>query len=190
MCKSVYKVLSDEQLVVLSKQGDMTSIGELYIRYFRLVQKRCLSFTKNSEQSKDLAQDVMLKVIDKICSFKGESKFATWLYAITFNYCTDHVRKFQPLTSLDNNLDFIFWEETDNESATKKERKFNNAELALLSVSAHDQMLLKRKYQYNKSIKELQEIYNLSPSAVKMRLSRAKEKAASVYYNIKLNPAA
>lgn len=190
MCIKMKKVLSDEELVALTKQGDMNAMGELYTRYFPLVKNKCYSFTRNTEQAKDLAQDIMLKIIDKLISFKQESKFTTWLYAITFNYCTDHVRKPKLFTPLENVNNVMTYDEAELESAIKMEHKLSSAELALSTISEKDQQLLAMKYQYNKSIKDIQVKYNLSESAVKMRLSRAKEKASRIYYKMKLNPAA
>ena len=55
---------------------------------------------------------------------------------------------------------------------------------ALMTISTQDKQLLLMKYQYNKSIHELQKEYKLSASAVKMRLLRARNKVVSVYSTI------
>lgn len=181
MREKINKFPTDELLINAIQQGDKNSMGELYLRYIPIVRNRCLSFTKNTEIAKDLAQDIMLKVIDKVNSFKGDSRFSTWLYALTFNYCIDHVKKTQFFTSLEECNDIMTYEELELESAVKKELKIINAERALAAISKKDQQLLIMKYQYNKSIKELQDLYNLSASAVKMRLLRAREKATDLY---------
>ena len=184
--------MADEHLVILIQQGDINAMGELYLRYFPLVKSKCLSFTKNNEQAQDQAQDVMLKVMEKISSFKGESKFSTWLYAITFNYCSDQIRRANAYysVSLDTNYNLFEQAENDLEDEVNFELMEISAKRALAEVPQNDQHLLIMKYQYNKSIKELQDMYKLSASAIKMRLLRAREKATHLYTRKMLDHAA
>jgi RNA polymerase sigma-70 factor (ECF subfamily) len=177
------KLISDEQLVVQLQLGNQNAMGELYIRYHMLVFSKCLSFTKNTDDANDLAQDVMIRVMEKIGSFKAESKFSTWLYAITFNYCTDKLRKAKGkyFESVHEHFDIEDHSASELEIAREKNHKENKAGKALMAISEEDQQLLLMKYQLDKSIYDLQCIYNLSASAVKMRLLRAKEKAVTFY---------
>lgn len=186
------KSLTDEQLVRMLQQGDRCAMGELYARYYTLVFNKCLSFVKNTNDAGDLAQDVMLKVMEKINSFKGESKFSTWLYAITFNYSTDQVRKVKDkyFASLDAQFDLVDHSEVELEEATKMDMRDGHAEKALTAISRKDQQLLIMKYQFNKSIQDLQTMYDLSASAIKMRLLRARAKASDSYYRMITNHAA
>ncbi|MEQ9286201.1 MAG: RNA polymerase sigma factor [Cyclobacteriaceae bacterium] len=174
---------TDEQLIKQFQQGDQLAMGELYSRYYMLVFAKSLSFVKNTDDAADLAQDIMLRVMEKAGTFKQESKFSTWLYAITFNYCTDRVRKnknryYEYMDVLDSHIDHST---EDQDLVFENETKEKVAEEALMAISREDHELLLMKYQLNKSIHELQSIYNLSASAVKMRLMRAREKAATIY---------
>jgi RNA polymerase sigma-70 factor (ECF subfamily) len=54
-------------------------------------------------------------------------------------------------------------------------------EIALTLIPPEDRMILQMKYQDDVPIKELQEVLELSESAVKMRLSRAKAKIVELY---------
>jgi RNA polymerase sigma factor (sigma-70 family) len=177
------KQLSDEKLVKLLQQGQFHAMAGLYARYYLVVFNKCLSFVKNTDDASDLTQDIMLKVMERIASFKGESKFSTWLYAITYNYCTDFVRKQKKLSNqpYGGMIDYIFSFSSEHEDAQINETKIRNAERALQLISTDEQELLRQKYQLNKTISELQKTYNLSASAVKMRLMRAREKADITY---------
>jgi len=48
--------------------------------------------TGDVDSASDLAQDVFLKAFQRLQSFRGDSKFSTWLYSITRNRCLDEVR--------------------------------------------------------------------------------------------------
>lgn len=176
-------ILNDEVLALEAKQGNEQAIGVLYSRYYMLVFNKCLSFTKNADEASDLAQDVMLRVIEKIGTFNGQSKFSTWLYSITFNYCTDQMRKKKGKYFEDINLHYELVDYSQNQldEVNELEAREGEAGMALSLISKEDQDLLMLKYQMNKSIREIQVLLNLSPSAVKMRLKRAREKASTVY---------
>ncbi|KPL23003.1 MAG: hypothetical protein AMS23_07180, partial [Bacteroides sp. SM1_62] len=85
--------LSDEQLVIEYLKGDNNSLGILYDRYYSKVYHKCLSFSRNPDDAFDLAQDVLMKAFSNIRSFRGSSKFSTWLYSITTNHCISKAAK-------------------------------------------------------------------------------------------------
>ncbi len=68
------------------------SFAKLYELYFPLVQRICNRYTKNYELAQDLAQEVFLKIHDRMESFQGQSQPSTWLYRITVNHCLDYLR--------------------------------------------------------------------------------------------------
>jgi len=172
---------SDDQLVNLIKNGDKRAMSELYLKYYMLVLNKCISFSRNLEEANDLTHDIMLKILENINSFKGASKFSTWLYSVTINYCIDQKRKnkriyFEPL---DNLYDYNDTTLEDLEVQLMKERTSQSAFKVLSDLDSDDQELLMMKYGKNKSIRELQVLYKLSSSAVKMKLMRARRKASN-----------
>ncbi|MFT5640900.1 MAG: RNA polymerase sigma factor (sigma-70 family) [Cyclobacteriaceae bacterium] len=184
--------LTDECLVKLLQNGDKNAMGELYSRYFSLAHRKCISFTKNVDDANDLTQDVMIRVMEKIHLFKGESKFSTWLYSVTSNYCTDAIRKTKRTSfeSIDATYDLADLSPFEHEEREENEIRVDVAGRALAGISKEDQQLLFMKYQFNKSIQELQVTYSISASAVKMRLLRARSKAVDMYSLISMQSAA
>jgi len=65
----------------------------LYDRYAGLVYNKCYGFARDEHEAKDLTQDVFLKLFVKLASFKGKSKFSTWLYSFTYNHCVNYVTR-------------------------------------------------------------------------------------------------
>lgn len=184
--------MTDEQLAKAVKQGSSPAMGELYSRYYLLVFNKCLSFAKNTDDASDMAQDIMIRVFEKLKSFKGDAKFSTWLYAVTFNFCTDRSRKAKGkfFSSIEVQYDLVDHSEARLQEALILGQKEEYASWALAQIEVEDQQLLMMKYQQNKSIQELQAIYGLSASAVKMRLLRARTKAVNVYNQVNLTVAA
>src|SRR5205085_796194 len=49
-------------------------------------------FTRDREDAADLAQEICVKAYQNLTSFKGQSKFSTWLFSIARNHCLNAVR--------------------------------------------------------------------------------------------------
>lgn len=48
---------------------------------------------QDTEDAKDITQEVFIKIYERMDSFKGEAKLSTWIYRITVNTCIDMLRK-------------------------------------------------------------------------------------------------
>src|SRR5262245_36860124 len=57
-----------------------------------MVYNTILGIVQNGTEAEDLAQEVFIKVFEKIGTFKGDSKFSTWLYRIATTTALDHLR--------------------------------------------------------------------------------------------------
>jgi RNA polymerase sigma-70 factor (ECF subfamily) len=179
--------LTDEALVeAIVKTNDTLLFEVLYDRFASLVYNKCYSFANGEDEAKDLTQDVFLRVYVKLASFKGKSKFSTWLYAFTYNHCVNYVtrntaKKIEKQSVSSDRIENIG---EDVDSTTE----FDNMRVEQLQkvmelISPDEKMILLLKYQDNLSIKELSSALDIGESAVKMRLKRAKEKLVQKYNN-------
>lgn len=79
--------LSDERLVRLIRDGAPKEAKicreELFGRYYPRVAGWSMKWTRNRDEALDLTQEVFLRVQQKLETFRGQSKFSTWLYTIT-----------------------------------------------------------------------------------------------------------
>lgn len=142
-----------------------------------------MSFTKNEEEAKDVAHDVILKIYLKLSGFNKKSKFSTWVYAITYNHCVDHQAKQKKMMNMAEEIRLE--EESDlNKSPTDTEILGLSVEtlyLLLEELSPTEKSLLLMKYQDGFSIKEIAELTGSGVSAVKMKLKRTKTKLMDIY---------
>lgn len=172
--------LSDEQLIYGVLDGNNENFGVIYSRYFSKVYAKCYSFSRNHDDAFDHTQEILLKAINNAGSFAGNSKFSTWLYSIATNYCITQTVK----------RNRIFFEEVQTgkmiaetdfgieefEERYKREELEDNIDAFLEQLSDEEKEILILKYRKNYSIKDLQLEYNLTASAIKMRLLRARLK--------------
>jgi RNA polymerase sigma-70 factor (ECF subfamily) len=85
--------MTDEQIIGRVRSGETRHFGELVRRYQDPVYGMVARFVGGSEDAQDIAQDVFLRVFRGLDGFRGESKFSTWLYRITWNLCADWLRR-------------------------------------------------------------------------------------------------
>ena len=89
--------LTDEELLLRyralenSAAGDAL-INQLFQRHHRRVAAWCYRMTGDLETSADFAQEIFLKAFQRLGSFRGDSRFTTWLYTIARNHCLDQLR--------------------------------------------------------------------------------------------------
>jgi RNA polymerase sigma-70 factor, ECF subfamily len=89
--------LTDEDLVARyrsqsgSPEGERW-LNELFQRHHTRVGLWCLRITGDRESAADLAQEVFLKAFRHMDSYRGDSKFSTWLYSITRNHCFNQIK--------------------------------------------------------------------------------------------------
>ena len=177
---------SDEELVAkIVEKNDTHLFAILYDRYAGVVYNKCYGFSKSKEEAQDLTHDVFIRLFVKLRTFKGRSKFSTWLYSFTYNFCVNYVqrnkeKKKEKVTVV---TDQIKEETNENEidDADLFELKSDKLAKALEMISPSEKMILLMKYQDDMSIKEISELLELGDSAVKMRLKRAKEKVVKAY---------
>ncbi len=173
--------MSDEEIVkriVHSQKADDFEI--IYNRYVTKVYHKCLSLTKDEELAKDLSHDIFLKVFINLSKFNEKSKFSTWLYRVVFNYCMDHLRKNEKTSTTEELIEINDEEDLSNEKQLL-EMKVEMLTKVLEALPIEEKSILLMKYQDDHSIKEMMVILDISESAVKMRLKRAKAKAIALY---------
>lgn len=183
-----YSQLTDEELVQkIVANNNTLFFGVLYDRYSKMVYNKCYGFAKSKDEAEDLTQDVFLMLFVKLASFKGKSKFSTWLYSFTYNFCVNYVNRNKQRKMSDNSIsmekaEYNLTEEIPDESIY--ELKANKLSKAMELISVEDKSILLLKYQDSSSIKELSEVLEIGESAVKMRLKRAKAKLLEIYNTI------
>ena len=89
--------LADEQLVARSQaSGCAESLDELLRRHLRKVRSLVFSMVLNHARADDLTQEVFLRAIRGLKSFRAEAKFSTWLFRITWNVLQDERSQREP----------------------------------------------------------------------------------------------
>jgi RNA polymerase sigma-70 factor (ECF subfamily) len=84
---------SDDELVLHAQSGAPRAFDQLVARHRRAVYQLALRVTSNPHDAEEIVQDTLLVLHRRLASFRGESKFSTWLYSVTRNAALMHVRQ-------------------------------------------------------------------------------------------------
>jgi RNA polymerase sigma-70 factor (ECF subfamily) len=85
----VYERLSDPILVRRAKDGDKLALSVLCDRYSPRVHKIAQHVLRDPEDARDAAQESLVKLVQRVGQFRGQSQFSTWLHRLVANTCKD-----------------------------------------------------------------------------------------------------
>lgn len=178
------KSISDEEVIEAYLETQNSNyFNILYDRYSKKVFGKCYSLLKSEAKAEDAAQEIFVKVLLNLSKFSGKSKFSTWLYSITYNFCIDVIRKNKKNVGVLVDDMGIYGEKVVDEIEDSEllEKNVFRLKEVLNILPAGDKAILLMKYQDEFSIKEICSIIDKSESAVKMKIKRAKEKFIRTY---------
>src|ERR1700681_1105881 len=173
----------DLDLVHASKNGDVSAFEQLVKRYDRKLLRIAHNVTHNTEDSQDAVQEAFLKAFQHLGQFREDSKFSTWLIRITVNQSLMKLRK---RASRDVSLDEDFQAEGDvlpmdaADWAPNPEQLYWASELRDILVNTLSELrpVLRAVFVLRDieglSTDQTAEVLNLSHTAVKARLWRAR----------------
>ncbi len=75
----------DEELVKRCAGGDREAFNDLVLKYQKKVFSVAYRFVGDPEEANDLAQEIFTAAYQNLKSFRGDSKFSTWLFQIATN---------------------------------------------------------------------------------------------------------
>jgi RNA polymerase sigma-70 factor (ECF subfamily) len=176
---------NEAELIKSVCSGDREAFYELVRPYERLVYVTAISILKNPDDAEEVAQEAVLKAFANIESFRGESKFSTWLIQITYNEARMNLRKGHRhlYESIDDKQegyegdywprDFADWRPIPSEVLEKEDIR-RTVENAINSLSPILREVVSLRDIQNLSVKETATILEISEGAVKTRLHRAR----------------
>ena len=173
----------DQIIIQQVLKGNTNAFAELIDLYQDMVFGLAYKMTKNREEAEEVSQDSFVKAFKNLSSFKGDSKFSTWLYRIVYYTSLDAIKKNkkEQNTFEINEITFNQIESVDSilQRIERKERaqiieqcldKLPDVERALIWLFYFDEL----------SLKEIVEITNMSEANVKVKLHRARKKLLTI----------
>ncbi|WP_245536309.1 sigma-70 family RNA polymerase sigma factor [Terriglobus saanensis] len=174
----------EQQMIAAILAGDARLFHELIRPYERSVYAMAFSFLRNEADAEDAAQEAFLKAFHNLASFRGESKFGTWLVSIVLNEARSRLRRKSAvrIESLNEDPDepghvspalLRDWREIPSEALERQEIKLLLQEAVTSLPEIYREVFVLRDVE-ELSIVEAAEILQVSIGAIKVRLHRAR----------------
>lgn len=168
----------DQFLIDKTLYGDTRAFGLLIEKYQDYIFTVVYRMIKVREEAEEIVQDTFLKAYEALPTFRGESKFSTWLYRIAYRKTLDRLRKGYGLTTsevieeitgnavenLENGLELMLQEERSD--VIKK---------CLLQLPEQEAAIITLYYFEEQSVREIAEVTELSEDNIKIKLYRSRK---------------
>ncbi len=176
----------DQYYIDATIAGDVQAFAALVDRYKHMVYTLAMKIVKHTEEAEEISQDVFLKVFQVLNTFKGDSKFSTWLYKIAYYRSLDYIKKQKRqlnTSSIDSEIEFHLpsiegvldqFEVQERKQAIKR---------AIDKLPEADAVVITLHYFEELSLKEIAEVMNMEANTVKVRLFRSRKRLAVILKN-------
>ncbi len=83
----------EQALLAKARRGDQQALGELLMAYQDRLYNICLRMVSHPDDAAEVCQDVLMKVIQGLSRFRGDSGLGTWMTRIAMNQSISHLRR-------------------------------------------------------------------------------------------------
>ena len=176
-------MLDERELLAALRHRDPTAFNQLFEMYSDKIYRLAVGLLENEAEAEEVVQEAFMRLFERLDQFEGRSKLGTWLYRVAYNLCQDRLRKRRPVSHLAMDVDddetmpvptiFVDWSQVPERYLTEAEitRELDRA-IATLPPRLKAVFLLRDIEGL--STKECAEMLEISESATKVRLHRAR----------------
>lgn len=167
------------------QEGDRGAFQVLVERYEGMVFDLTHQYADQPEDAEDLAQDVFLKAYRRIGDLRNPDRFASWLYGIALNHCRDYAKNVRRETyafshTEQEDPDTVVTETESQEEQLIAEEHGDQLWEALGQLSSTYVTPFLMKYRDGLTYKAMSDRLDVSVSALKVRVHRARKKLRSL----------
>jgi RNA polymerase sigma-70 factor, ECF subfamily len=182
--------LPGSETIQLAQHGDVGALSTLARSIRPHIERQLARYPVSEEDRRDLLQSTLMQVVRRLDSFRGESSFSTWLFRVTANEALMMMRSHRrhrarliegldledlgslPPANASNDDGEVLGAATSERDARIRDALAELPESYRSVVVAH--------YHHDLGLQEIADRLNVSESAVRSRLHRARSRLRSV----------
>ncbi|PQB03854.1 RNA polymerase sigma factor [Aureitalea marina] len=170
---------TDQDLIRETLSGNSQAFGKLVLAYQDFIFTVALRVVKVREEAEEVAQDTFIKAYESLGTYRGDSKFSSWLYSIAYRKALDRVRKYK------RNKELELIEEITERQLDEVENALGYLEAqerrlmidqCIMKLPEQEAALITFYYFEEMSVKEIAKITDLSEDNIKIKLFRSRKK--------------
>lgn len=184
-------MIGETEWIQSARAGDQEAFGRLVVAYQKPVYNLAYRMLGNRAEAEEATQETFLRAYTHLRSYDPQRPFRSWMLSIASHYCIDRLRR-RRITwlSLDDEIATadgsgevvqvrLSSERPNPESAAVRREQEVYIQRLLATLSPTDRAAITLRYWYDCSYEEIAETLDLTVSAVKSRLHRARRALAS-----------
>jgi RNA polymerase sigma-70 factor (ECF subfamily) len=161
-------VQDEENLVQRAKQGDEEAFAQLYEGYFDKIYRYVALRIGDRMEAEDIAQQVFLKAIKAISSFKWKGvPFSAWLFRIAHNQVVDYLRKTKKRISVRLEEDVLVASGDDPHEVFGRKLDIERLNQAAMKLTPAQLEVISLRFASEMSVAQVAEVMGRSQGAVK-----------------------
>jgi RNA polymerase sigma-70 factor, ECF subfamily len=179
-----------DDIVAAAQAGSPAAFAELHSIYSGRLYRTILSITRNPQDAEEALQDTFLRAYLAIKTFEGKAKVYSWLTRIAINSALMILRKQRACPEVsfdpqpDDRYDAIVFEVKDSAPDPEELCVLHQRQLmtlrAMRRLSPHLRAPIRMQLIHEWSIREISRALNISETAVKSRLYRARQQLSTL----------
>jgi RNA polymerase sigma-70 factor (ECF subfamily) len=181
----------DRSLLDRALEGDQVALNAFITQLRPHVERQLLRYPVADDDRRDLLQTTLMQVVRRLGSFRGDSSFSTWLFRVTANEALMLMRSqrrhrtrlvegmdFEELGALPAMNESQYAEPSDVGAATRE--RDDRVRRALDELPPDYRDVVVAHYHMDLGLEEIAGRFDLSESAVRSRLHRARTRLRSI----------
>jgi len=176
-----------ERLVAGAKEGDKKALEGLILKIQDKVYGLALRMLYNPSDAEDASQEILLKIITHLSTFRGESAFTTWMYRVTVNHLLTirkrraeleavSFKEYEKSLELDSAVDWPESHSSPLQNIFVEEIRISCLQGLLLCLDREHRLAFLLVDVFDVSSEQGAAILEITPTAFRKRLSRARER--------------
>jgi len=177
-------MLVDFELIKRAQAGDGAAFNEVVLAYRKRILGTIARLIARQEDVEDVAQEVFLRLYFSLDQLRTPEVFEPWLYRLTVNAAYDYLRKQRRRNEsrmADLSEQQVMFADAVAGGKIERDERYHKqvretVDSMLSAVSEEDRILLTLKEVEGLSLKDLEKVYEVSETALKVRLFRARQR--------------
>lgn len=162
--------LEEKEFVRMAQNGSKNALNILLQQNYKTLYGFLIKLTGDANFSEDLVQETLMKAMIHIKSFKGESKFSSWIIQIALNLYRNELKRNKKFEVINIDENFNLKSKDDIENTLQVKLQVERALLELQNMSYEKRVTFILKHYYGYSLEEISSIMKCSDGTVKSRL--------------------
>ena len=169
----------DKRLIEECRGGNLTNFRKLVGATTPFVFSVAFRMTGDEDQAKDIVQETMITIWQKLKKIRSSEGYKVWVYRITINKCYDHLRRKK--RNPESVADDVTWARISDRLSETPSTDIENVEIARLISLLTDRLSPKQKAVFvlsdleDMSAEEISGITGMSRTTIKANLHHARK---------------